>query len=312
MGIENLIQRWRRRRQLAQIAKNFAHEGGLSGRNTETLPEIENLRSVLREAEPLPMPAAYVASRTDAAPRMNWSVPALRLALAGGAAATIAAFSIIVFTPPAATEYATRVGETTTVALQDGSELFLSGNTSASVRFTKNARSITLNSGEATFDVAHDPARPFSVDALNTTIVAVGTEFNVSRRDNVEVDVLEGRVLVSLAQNTSDPVSVSAGGRAIANMETGDIDLASAETERIRSLQRGRLYFDNTPLSEAFEEFEPFSPLRARITDATLANLTVSGSFDIAGIEDFILSVEQALNANVRRSGHVVVVSPSP
>jgi len=308
---EKLVEYLKRRRRITTIARLFAREGGLSANPESAAPEIKRLKVVLNDAKPFPAPSAYIATRADARSGGIGALSTLHIALAGGAAVTAVACGVILLTPPAATEYTTIVGQTTTVQLQDGSEIFLSGNSSATVRYSKNARTITLNSGEATFDVAHDPARPFSVDALSTQTVAVGTEFNVSRRNGVEIDVLEGRVLVSLSKDDQNPVSVSAGHRAVANLSNGAITLAPAQTARIRSLQQGRLYFDNTPLSEAFEEFEPFSPVRARFTDDSLAQRTVSGSFEITGIEDFILSVEQVLNAELRRRGQVVIVSPS-
>ncbi len=310
--IGKLIEHLKRRRRLTAVAKNFVREGGLSAKPGSAAPEIDYLKTVLSEVEPLHAPAAYIATRTDAVPGGVWDLPTWRVALVGGATVTAAACGVILLMPPAATEYATIIGQTTTVELQDGSEIFLSGNSSVTVRFSRHARAITLNSGEVTFDVAHNPSRPFSVDALSAQIAAVGTEFNVSRRDGVEVDVLEGRVLVSLSERDQEPVSVSAGNRAVAILTNGAIILAPAETARIRSLQQGRLYFDSTPLAEAFEEFEAFSPLRARFTDETLAQHVVSGSFDITGVEDFILSVEQVLDVKVRRNGRVLIVSASP
>lgn len=312
------IQRWKRQRRLAAIAKDFALEGGFENDTFGPPAEISRLKSILSDMDPLPAPATYIESRArsrasrGAAP-LNLSFSRRRFALLTGVGAiAAAAIGAVLLIPPAAIEYATPIGQTTTIALEDGSQLFLSGNSSATVRFAQKTREITLVSGEASFKVAHDAARPFSVEARHVQIVAVGTEFYVSRRNGVEVDVLEGRVLVQAPQDDVKAVPVSAGGKAVANLETGAITLSAAETTRIRSLQQGRLYFDNTPLAEAFEEFEPFSPVRARFTDASLSQLTVSGAFEISGIEDFILSVEQLTNSKVRRNGNNITISPTP
>lgn len=60
-------------------------------------------------------------------------------------------------------------------------------------------RRVALQRGEAHFEVHHDPARPFVVQAGGSSIEAVGTAFNVYLRDESKLEVLvtEGRVLIS-------------------------------------------------------------------------------------------------------------------
>ncbi|WP_447414957.1 FecR family protein, partial [Clostridium perfringens] len=58
-------------------------------------------------------------------------------------------------------------------------------------------RFVRMLKGEAHFDVAHNPARPFIVKAGDSTLRAVGTAFNVRLRPELtELTVIEGRVAV--------------------------------------------------------------------------------------------------------------------
>ena len=59
-------------------------------------------------------------------------------------------------------------------------------------------RLVELQRGEALFEVAHDPKRPFEVTANRVTSRAVGTKFSVRlyEDERVETVVAEGRVLV--------------------------------------------------------------------------------------------------------------------
>ncbi len=91
----------------------------------------------------------------------------------------------------------TTAGELKQLTLPDGSRVTLGAKTEIVVRYGQCKRTILLNSGEALFDVAHDPKCPFTVIAGDGAITAVGTEFSVRRTlDRVTVQVSEGAVNV--------------------------------------------------------------------------------------------------------------------
>jgi transmembrane sensor len=91
----------------------------------------------------------------------------------------------------------TTAGELKQITLADGSRVTLGAKTEIAVQYGDCRRTILLNSGEALFDVAHDPKCPFIVIAGDGAITAVGTEFSVRRTlDRVTVQVAEGAVNV--------------------------------------------------------------------------------------------------------------------
>ncbi|QPJ62076.1 MAG: FecR family protein [Candidatus Nitronauta litoralis] len=95
-------------------------------------------------------------------------------------------------------DFRTSVGEQKKVTLPDGSIALLNTETAISTNFANNRRQITLLGGEALFEVAKDPARPFSVKAGDGVATAIGTAFTVSDLDEtVFVRVIEGTVKVS-------------------------------------------------------------------------------------------------------------------
>lgn len=109
--------------------------------------------------------------------------------------------------------YATGIGEQSTYNLADGSTLWLNTNSRVQVDYDDTLRRITLHSGEAHFDVYHNPGRPFEVYAGTRMIRAVGTAFSVFiESEEVMVTVTEGKVelgivdirsKVQLADNSS-------------------------------------------------------------------------------------------------------------
>ena len=76
-------------------------------------------------------------------------------------------------------DYATQVGEQRLVVLDDGSRMTLNTNTRVHVSLGSKQRSVEVQQGEALFEVAKDPQRPFVVHAGGSEVVAVGTVFAV-------------------------------------------------------------------------------------------------------------------------------------
>src|SRR5258708_17578049 len=93
--------------------------------------------------------------------------------------------------------YATTTGERLNVTLPDGSQLTLNTQTELKVAFTRAERTVHLIRGQALFEVAKDPTRPFVVMAYSRRFIAVGTAFDV-RLDGsqIHVTMVEGTVRV--------------------------------------------------------------------------------------------------------------------
>jgi ferric-dicitrate binding protein FerR (iron transport regulator) len=87
-----------------------------------------------------------------------------------------------------------RLADNTAVTLNHGSELRYSSAPDA------RAREVTLK-GEAYFDVAHDPERPFIIHANGITVKVLGTAFNVKAyTGHAEVRVTVARGLVDVSK----------------------------------------------------------------------------------------------------------------
>jgi len=93
--------------------------------------------------------------------------------------------------------YATDIGERRSITLADGSTVDLNARSKLRIDFSKNERRVELLDGQALFQVAKDKNRPFIVASGSATVRAVGTQFDVYRKDSgTTVTVLEGRVAV--------------------------------------------------------------------------------------------------------------------
>src|SRR5690348_3942575 len=171
---------------------------------------------------------------------------------------------------PAATvspiEYATGVGQQRTLVLGDGSKVVLDTASQLQVRYSSDARQLTLLHGRADFQVSHDPARPFVVHVDGGNITATGTRFQVRVAHEVDtVTLLKGRVVVAsddAKQNKSEQVTMQAGERVAIGADghlgtpkhLSDTDLASA-----RGWTEGMLVVRGWPLARLVAEMNRYT-----------------------------------------------------
>src|SRR5260221_10098623 len=133
------------------------------------------------------------------------------------AASVLLAISIavgwFVFSPRGDT-YSTVVGGLQTVPLSDGSQVTLNTQTGIRIAMTETERRVDLEQGEAFFEVAKDPNRPFVVKAGDRRVIAVGTKFSVLRDgETFRVVVTEGQVRVERdGGGTETPLKQLAAG----------------------------------------------------------------------------------------------------
>lgn len=94
-------------------------------------------------------------------------------------------------------DYYTGVGEQKNLTLTDGSQVMLNTDSALSVSFDASGRHLTLKRGQAVFNVAAEPNRPFEVATDTAVVKALGTVFEVQKEpESVRVTVTEHAVSV--------------------------------------------------------------------------------------------------------------------
>lgn len=177
--------------------------------------------------------------------------------------------------------YETQVGEQRSVRLEDGSLLALNTGTKVVVRYSKGRRDLELVRGEAQFDVARNPDRPFIVTAEGQQVRALGTSFVV--RDEgatVSVTLLEGKVTVAPAARAAAPartVALSPGQRlTIGSATPAKVDRPALQA--VTAWRSGEILLDDTPLAAAIAEMNRYSDKPLEI-EGDAADLRVTGIF---------------------------------
>lgn len=248
---------------------------------------------------------------------------------AWGAAAAIALILTVVFATRAPQQTVeTAVGAFQKLDLPDGSVVQLNTATAITTSFTGTERRVTILRGEAFFNVAKDEKRPFVVTSGGVAVRAVGTAFNVRRRDSaLEVLVTEGRVriddvrggrsLLPVATAEESPLLV-AGERAIIPSRPNTREehpltalvekVDSTLTQRALAWQERRLMFDEAPLAEVITEFNRYNLRQLVIADPILARKRFSGTFRADGYESLVRLLETDFNVTALRTDREIVL----
>jgi len=264
-------------------------------------------------------PSVEIAAEPEAA-KAQRPFLSRRNILAGSAAATlVAAVGTAIWRYAQDVElYRTRLGERRAVRLADGSRIHLNTASTVEVSLRKDSRRVRLVKGEALFEVAHDPSRPFLVDAGAAKLRAVGTAFNVRIREAVvELTVTEG--VVAVAENVAavrrvDAQHVAAGGGAV--IRGGAVAPTALNPNLLRqrvAWQDGVIELDGETLSQAVDEFNRYRDRPIIVGDPRLANLRVGGRFEVDEAAKFLTAVEgsfpvEAITAN---DGSILLVMRS-
>jgi transmembrane sensor len=177
--------------------------------------------------------------------------------------------------------YSTGIGEQRTIQLVDGSTVELNARSTVMVRLTERRRDVTLIEGQALFRVAKDQRRPFVVRAGDAQVRAVGTEFDVYKKQVATVvTVVEGRVETYGGSGSAGAAAiVLSAGEQLTVLPHSVTRPTHIDTVAATAWVQQRLIFEETPLSDVAEEFNRYNRRPLAVDDRELQNLKISGVY---------------------------------
>jgi transmembrane sensor len=216
--------------------------------------------------------------------------------------------------------YSTIIGQQRTIDLADGSLVTLNTDSHVAIDFDADKRKVRLLRGEALFEVAREPARPFLVYAGRGLVRAVGTAFSVYLKgeNSVSVTVAEGKVELSAAEFESLPpaplVKIEAGQSATFGQRVESVQsLARVELERQLAWREGMLRFHGEPLSHAIGEVSRYTTQKIVILDPALRDLRIGGHFKVGETEAMFEALETSFGVDVERiNENLIYLSSTP
>ena len=234
-------------------------------------------------------------------------------------AALAAGLALAVFTPMALqvpqVQVATPKGATRQVALGDGSHVFVGADSKIAVNFDPKSRRVNLSRGEAFFEVAHDPSRPFTVVAGDAEVRVTGTKFDVKHVDGkVVVTVLEGRVevrrrpILPILREAAPERVLTVGELSQLADNAGFTPQARVNPAQAGAWRAGRLSYADTPLADVIADANRYSRTPIRLASPEVGEMRVTTSFRASAVDQFVSDLAQALPVQTAKGPDGILV----
>ena len=295
--------------QIWQAARPAAAEG------VDTDAAWQSVRARLRrpDAEPAPTKAEavvrpLVVARPASEAATYW--PVLRIAALLVLAVGLGWLASRYRSRPAAVAQRTltTTTERRTLTLPDGTTILLNRHSTLRypAAFADTARAVTL-SGEAFFEVAPYPTRPFRIRAGGTMVQVVGTSFSVRAAEgSVRVAVRTGRVRFAAGRQA---VLLTPNQQATYAAPTKVLRRVPALSPNVFTFKTGRLVFANTPLREVIRAVNAEYCTDIQLARAQLGNCPLTTRFDNAPLDTVLAVTAETLGLRVQREGARIVLA---
>ncbi|WPU91610.1 FecR domain-containing protein [Mucilaginibacter sabulilitoris] len=183
------------------------------------------------------------------------------------------------------------------VILADGTKVFLNAESSITfpTDFKGNDRTVRLE-GEAYFEVAHNPLKPFRVISNHQTIEVLGTHFNVHSYPDerlIKTTLLEGSVkIISGAKTTM--LKPGQQAQLDASSTQLGINISEVNTEEAVAWKNGLFEFNNSSIEDVMQSAARWydldvsyadHPSDIKITGSMSRNVNLSGLINLLEFE---------------------------
>lgn len=180
--------------------------------------------------------------------------------------------------------------------------------------FAGKTRTVSIN-GEACFEVAHDPSRPFIVEAGNVRVEALGTVFYVrtgADRDSVSVLLSSGSVATYFQGGRKNEVILLPGEVAEISVSSQAITKHPADDPNQLAWKTRLLVFDNTPLGEIVTLLNEVYQTRLTLAGPQMAGCRVTATFDHQSLESVLTVLRATLDVTIEHTNRGMVISGKP
>ena len=254
------------------------------------------------------MGATKPADERRSHPTSRTTVPLPRRRSAWGtrAALALAACLVLAFAGPPLllhyrADFTTGTAELRKITLEDGTVVQLGPRSAIDTAFTKGTRSVTLLAGEAFFDVKHDPARPFTVDAAGVKVAVLGTAFDVNMKPgDTTVELMRGVVGLTV-KGAAHPFELSPGDSVTVGHREGRISRSRIAPEDMAAWRNGRLFVNDVSIASVVEELQRYHSAWISIPSAELADRRVTGLYDLSDPDRALEALVQPFGGKMHR-----------
>lgn len=208
-------------------------------------------------------------------------------------------------------DHATGTAETRVLSLADGSRIVLAPDSAIALAYSPEERRVQLLAGEAFFDVAPNPDRPFRAEIGEVSATVLGTAFNLLREnDRAVVALAEGKLHVE-HPTAARPVSETLEtGEIVRVTWAGDVIRSMRPPDEIAAWRTGRFIAQDETIEAVVGRLRRYYGGTIILADRNLARRSVTGVYNLRDPIDALRAIGQAHGARIRQiTPWIVVIS---
>jgi ferric-dicitrate binding protein FerR (iron transport regulator) len=199
------------------------------------------------------------------------------------------------------------------VTLPDGTTVVLNKHSKLSypVQFTGSTREVYLT-GEALFDVAHNPAKPFSVHTGAFVTKVLGTAFSIKAYpgdSNVKITVTRGKVEVKRESDSDQILGIlERGDQLVVNTSSVAIAKTKVPVTDTITFEKETLQFENVTFEEAVKVVSQHYSVKVRFENDALRNCRLTGDFTNDSLSQILDVICTLINATWKQDAETKII----
>lgn len=206
-------------------------------------------------------------------------------------------------------------GSVSEMILPDGTVIFL--NADSRIRYAlegENGIREVFLTGEAWFDVAKNPKKPFVVHTPLYDVQITGTKFNVKayENDNEVITTLEeGQVVIQSSENIklAEDIVLKPGEQAVLSKSSKEFIIRNVNTKWFTSWKDNKLIFINTSLKELVVLLERSYGVEIEVINNEILDLHFDGTLKNESIIEIMEIMKKALPIDYKIAGQQIEIT---
>ena len=193
-------------------------------------------------------------------------------------------------------------GRKSTINLLDGTQVVLNADSEIQFheQFNDTARIVWL-SGEAYFDVAHNPNLPFYVLTDNIEVQVLGTTFNIRNYpeiSDIRVSLSSGKLSVRSKEDEGGVSKYLDPGQQVSFKKTTEefSKVEQFEPTEVQGWKDGIIYFEKAGFEEIVIRLERWYGVDIQATNTPIADISYTGHFEQENLDNVLTSIGFVLN----------------
>ena len=201
-------------------------------------------------------------------------------------------------------------GERKTIVLYDGTTINLDSGSELKypAKFGSDSREVFL-SGEAFFQVAKNPRKPFRIHINDALVEVLGTKFNIRswKEDNasVVVTVTEGKVSLGLANSKLlEKVILTKNMQSSLSLSGKTSKPIIVDASNYTKWMHNEMYFQDASLKQIIMQLERWYDLHFDVAEELLVKENLTVRINNTNLDDVLELISVVTNTTVERKGN--------